>query len=165
MDGRAALAIDLGGTRIKAGILVGHRIVLQRTVPTEDEQGFDRVLSNMHAVADELLREQPVSAIGLCLPGVVDVERGVLVDVRKNLSGLIDFPLVDVFQQRFGVPVAIENDGRLYGLGEMLAGEARGVANVVCLTLGTGVGCCVAIGGHVLRGRHGTARAACLADT
>ena len=84
------------------------------------------------------------------------MERGILVDVRKNLSGLIGFPLVHVLQQRYGVPVAIENDGRLYGMGEMLAGEARGVANMVCLTLGTGVGCCVAIGGYILRGRHGT---------
>jgi glucokinase len=151
-----ALAIDLGGTRIKAGLVVSHQIVAQRTVPTGDEQGFDHVLENLFLLCEELLREQPAKAIGFCLPGVVDVERGTLVDVRKNLLGLIAFPIVDVFQQRYGIPVAIDNDARLYGLGEMAAGAAREVENFVCLTLGTGVGCCVAMDGYILRGRHGT---------
>ncbi|HXT35911.1 MAG TPA: ROK family protein, partial [Chloroflexota bacterium] len=140
MDNTAALAIDLGGTRIKAGIVVGHQVALQRIVPTEDEQGFEHVLDQMIAVSEQLLRERPAVGIGLSLPAVVDVARGTVVDVRKNLSGLIGFPLVDTLQQRFHLPVAVENDARLYGLGEMLAGAARGVENLVCLTLGTGVG-------------------------
>ncbi|HWE60584.1 MAG TPA: ROK family protein [Chloroflexota bacterium] len=156
MDGDAALAIDLGGTRIKAGIVVGHEVVLQRIVATEDEQGFERVLQHIIDVGDALLREHPASAVGLSLPAVVDVERGTVLDVRKNLLGLIGYPLVATLQQRFNLPVAIENDARLYGLGELVAGAARDVANVVCLTLGTGVGCCVAQDGHILRGTHGT---------
>ena len=87
---------------------------------------------------------------------MVDVARGTVVDVRKNLSGLIDFPLVEVLQQHFTLPVAVENDARLYGLGEMIAGAGRGYNNLVCLTLGTGIGCCVVYDGHILRGTHGT---------
>jgi glucokinase len=107
-------------------------------------------------MSDELLQAHPATAIGVCLPGVIDVDRGMLVDVRKNLSGLIGFPFVETFQRRFGIPVAIENDARLYGLGEMVAGAAQDASNVVCLTLGTGVGCCVAVGGRILRGPQGT---------
>jgi glucokinase len=156
MTNGAALAIDLGGTRIKAGIVVEHDVVLQRIVPTGDEHGFDHVLHTLYDVSEALLHEHPATAIGVCLPGVVDVARGALVDVRKNLAGLIDFPLVDAFQRRFGLPVAVENDARLYGLGEMVAGAAQGVGNMVCLTLGTGVGCCVALDGYILRGPRGT---------
>jgi glucokinase len=156
MDRKAALAIDLGGTRIKAGVVVDHDVILQRIVATEDEQGFEHVLRNIVDVGDHLLREHPASAVGLSLPAVVDVERGTVLDVRKNLIGLIGFPLVVTLQERFNLPVAIENDARLYGLGELVAGAAQDVANVVCLTLGTGVGCCVVQDGHILRGRHGT---------
>src|SRR5579875_3128183 len=88
---RSALAIDLGGTRIKAGLVAGRRVIGQRIVATEDEQGFERVLHNIIAVAEALLTVEPVGAIGLSLPAVVDVEHGTVVDVRKNLLGLIGF--------------------------------------------------------------------------
>lgn len=156
MDNTAALAIDLGGTRIKAGIVVEHEMVAQRIVPTEDELGFAHVLDQIIAVSEQLLHERSAIGMGLSLPAVVDVARGTVLDVRKNLSGLIGFPLVDVLQRRFNLAVAVENDARLYGLGEMTAGAARGVENLVCLTLGTGVGCCVVQDGAILRGSHGT---------
>ncbi len=152
----AALAIDLGGTRIKAGVVAGHEVVAQRIVPTEDEQGFEHVLQQIVLVGEQLLNEHPAVVVGLSLPAVVDAERGIVLDVRKNLSGLIGFPLADVLRERFQLPVAVENDARLYGLGEMVAGTGRGIANLVALTLGTGVGCCVALNGHILRGTHGT---------
>lgn len=152
----ATLAIDLGGTRIKAGVVVEHTVVCQRIVQTEDEQGFDHVLANIMAVSEDLIRQREVGAVGLSLPAVVDVDRGVVVDVRKNLEGLIGFPLAETMSRRFNLPVVLENDARLYGLGELVAGAAQGFENMVCLTFGTGVGCCVAINGHILRGRHGT---------
>lgn len=156
MGDQAVLAFDLGGTRIKAGIVVDHEVVLLRIVPTGDEQGFDHVLEQILSVGEGLLRERPATAIGLSLPAIVDVERGTVVDVRKNLAGLIGFPIVEVLQRRFNLPVAVENDARLYGLGEMVAGAARDVASMVCLTIGTGIGCCVVQDGHILRGSHGT---------
>jgi len=157
VDGQqAVLAIDLGGTRIKAGIVVGDTVVRQRVVLTEDERGFARVLHNILALGDGLIREASVGAVGLSLPAIVDTGRGTVIDIRKNLIGLIDFPLADTLGRHFGLPVALENDARLYGLGELVAGAARGVEDMVCLTLGTGVGCCVARDGRILRGRHGT---------
>jgi glucokinase len=156
VDTMAAVAIDLGGTRIKAGIVVEHEVVAQRIVPTGDELGIEHVLEQIIAVGEQLLKERPAIGIGLSLPAVVDVEHGTVLDVRKNLCGLIGFPLVDVLRRRFNLPVAVENDARLYGLGEMTAGAARDVRNLVCLTLGTGVGCCVVQDGSILRGSHGT---------
>ena len=135
MGDQAVLAFDLGGTRIKAGIVVDHEVVLLRIVPTGDEQGFDHVLEQILSVGEGLLRERPATAIGLSLPAIVDVERGTVRDVRKNLAGLIGFPIVEVLQRRFNLPVAVENDARLYGLGEMVAGAARDVASMVCLTI------------------------------
>jgi glucokinase len=155
-DASAALAIDLGGTRIKAGVVVGNEVVAQRIVPTEDERGFEHVLRQIISVGEQLLHEHPSTVVGLSLPAVVDVERGTVVDVRKNLSGLIGFPLADVLRRRFQLPVAVENDARMYGLGELVAGAGRGISNLVVLTLGTGVGCCVVLNGHILRGNHGT---------
>jgi len=152
----ATLAIDLGGTRIKVGIVRDNVVVRQRIVPTEEGEGFACIVQTMTAVGDALVREVPVGAIGLSLPAIVDVEHGTVVDIRKGLFGLIGFPLAAALQDHFGVPVALENDARLYGLGELIAGAARGVENMVCLTLGTGVGCCVVRDGRIMRGRHGT---------
>jgi glucokinase len=155
--GEATLAIDLGGTRIKAGIVAGNAVVRQIIRPTEDELGFDRVVRNLIAVGEELMHDaRGIGAIGISVPAVVDPEQGIVVDIRKNLLGLIGFPLADLLGKRFGLPVAMENDARLYGLGEMVGGAAQGVRDLVCLTFGTGIGCCVAIDGRVLRGRHGT---------
>jgi glucokinase len=155
-EGVAALAIDLGGTRIKAGIVVGRQVVARRVAPTGGEDGAEAIMRRLFALSEDLLAERPARAIGICLPGVVDEERGSLADVRKNLLSLIDYPMVDAFQRHFSLPTAVENDARLYGLGELTAGAARGAENMVCLTLGTGVGCCVAIDGHILRGKRGT---------
>jgi len=152
----STLAIDLGGTRIKAGLVVDNVVVRHLIVPTGDEKGFAQVLQNMMTVGDEVVRGEDVSAIGLSLPAIVDVDRGTVVDIRKNLLGLIGFPLVDTLSNHFGLPVALENDARLYGLGELVAGAAQGVRNLVCLTLGTGVGCCVVRDGRILRGQQGT---------
>ena len=149
------LAIDLGGTRIKAGLVSGDTVIEERIVPTNDERGFTEVLRTLKQVGDDLLGRAPACGVALSVPAVVDPVRGVVVDVRKNLLGLIDFPLADTLAEHFGLPVVMENDARLYGLGEVRAGAARGAANMVCLTLGTGVGCCVMIDGRILRGRDG----------
>jgi len=151
----ATLAIDLGGTRLKAGVVVGQTVVRQLVAPTGDEQGFDHVLRNLCAVGDELTRATPVEAIGVGVPAIVDPETGRVVDVRKNLLGLIGFPLAETLRARYDVPVTVENDARLYGLGEIVAGAAQGAKNAVCLTFGTGVGCCVLLDGRILRGRRG----------
>ena len=152
----AALAFDLGGTRLKAGVVVGHDVVVQRIVATEDDQGFEHVLQHIIDLGDDMLRKHRAGAIGLSLPAVVDVERGTVVDVRKNLTGLIGYPLVALLRDRFQLPVAVENDARLFALGEMVAGAARDITDLVCLTLGTGIGCCVVHDGYILRGSHGT---------
>ena len=154
-DDGATLAIDLGGTRIKAGIVEANTVVESITIPTDDEQGFEPVLRRMIALGERLTRERAIGAVGLSVPGIVDVKRGVVVDINKKLEGMSGFPLADTLEQHFGCAVALENDARLHGLGERVAGAAQGVENLVCLTFGTGVGCCVVIDGCILRGPRG----------
>ena len=104
MGDQAVLAFDLGGTRIKAGIVVDHEVVLLRIVPTGDEQGFDHVLEQILSVGEGLLRERPATAIGLSLPAIVDVERGTVVDVRKSRRP-------DRLPYRRGAPATLQPPG------------------------------------------------------
>jgi glucokinase len=154
-DDGTTLAIDLGGTRIKAGIVEANTVVESAMMPTDDDKGFDHVLQHLIAVGERLARDREIRAVGLSVPGIVDVERGVVMDINKKLVGMIGFPLAATLEQHFGCTVALENDARLHGLGELVAGAAQGVENLVCLTFGTGVGCCVVIDGRILRGPRG----------
>lgn len=148
------LAFDLGGTRLKAAIVAGQAPLaplIEPTVPTDPAA----ILAWVARLGRRLLAEHPALGVGICVRGIVDPARGVLVDVNESLTALIGQPLGAILSRELGLPVSVENDARMYALGELVHGAARGAANLVCLTLGTGIGTGVAIGGRVLRGPRG----------
>jgi glucokinase len=153
----AILAFDIGGTRIKAGFVQGAAVSSLTTAPTKaDGEGGD-VLDTVVRVGRQLMGHQDVACVGLSVKGVVDPTRGVLLDVNEALMDWIGHPLAEIIARELGRPTYMENDARMYTLGELLHGAGRGCQNMVCLTLGTGVGCGVVLDGRVLRGPRGTA--------
>jgi len=151
----AVLAFDLGGTRIKAGIVQGARVSSLQVEPTDDgEEGAD-ALTSLLRLGRHLMDEHDVAAVGVSVKGIVDPARGVVRDVKERLIGLVGQPLAAIVAQEFGRPAYIENDARMYTLGEVQYGAGQGHQNVVCLTLGTGVGSGVVLGGRLLRGLRG----------
>ena len=97
-----------------------------------------------------------VAAVGVGVPGLVDVD-GVL-RVAPNLPGVADLSLREVLEERFpGSPVRIENDASCAGWAENRVGAARGADDAVLVTLGTGIGGGIVVGGALLRGAHGFA--------
>ena len=151
----AVLAFDLGGTRIKAGIIRGATVSLLLIEATNDGRDSADVLAGLLRLGRRLGDEHDVAAVGLSVKGIVDAERGVILDVKERLVGLIGRPLAVIVARELGRPVVVENDARMYALGEWRHGAGRGRDNMVCLTLGTGVGSGVIVGGHLLRGPRG----------
>lgn len=149
---QAILAFDVGGTRIKAGLLQGTRIISSVIVPTRNEQ----VVATLFQIGHELSKSHQVQAVGMCVKGIIDPKRGVVVDVNESLQGLQGLPLADLLNAEFKAPTFMENDARMYTWGEFLYGAGRGYENLLCLTLGTGVGCGVVLNGQLLRGNQGT---------
>src|SRR5256714_3994825 len=151
----AILAFDLGGTRIKAGIVRGATVSSLLIEATNDGWDGADVLASLLRLGRRLGDQHDVAAVGISVKGIVDAERGVILDVKERLVGLIGRPLAAIVARELGCPVVVENDARMYALGEWRHGAGRGCDNMVCLTLGTGVGSGVIIGGRLLRGPRG----------
>jgi glucokinase len=148
------LVFDVGGTRLKACLAGPDGISPVATVPT-DASSADALVAQMATLGRQLLRGERPSAVGVSVKGIVDSQCGLLVDVNAPLDQLRGEPIADRLAKAFDAPVRIENDARMYALGELHHGAGRGTENLVCLTLGTGIGVGVVVEGRLLRGSRG----------
>jgi glucokinase len=146
------LAFDMGGTRIKAGLVSGATVSSLTTTMVEESHGVEGVVAQMLALGRQLLERHEVERIGISVRGIVDPHAGKVLDLGGPLASLVGYPLAEAVTSKFGYPTAVENDARMYTLGELVHGSGQGYQNLVCLTLGTGIGSGVALGRHVLRG-------------
>jgi glucokinase len=147
-----AIGVDLGGTKILAGIVARDGTVVRRHERATPQDSQEHVIAELEAAVAELLDES-VAAVGFGTPSPIDQEHGVV--VRCVNLPLENAPLRDHMHERFGVPVGLDNDANAAAIGEWRAGAGRGVDDLVMLTLGTGVGGGVVSGGKPFRGRNG----------
>ena len=155
------IGIDLGGTGIKAGVVDEQgRILAKGSCPTEPERGYEAVIRDMAALAVDVAKQSghgmdEIKAIGIGLPGIMDPRTG-RVPFCTNLYWH-DVPLVAEMAKYVDTPVFADNDATVAGLAESVAGVSAGCENSVFVTLGTGVGGGVVLGGKVFSGSHGVA--------
>ena len=147
-----AIGVDLGGTKILAGVVDRAGSVVRRHERPAPQDSQDRVLAELEAAVAELL-DDSVAAVGVGAPSPIDQEDGVV--VRSVNLPLENAPLRDRMHERFGIPVGLENDANAAAIGEWQVGAGRGENDLVMLTLGTGVGGGVISGGKPFRGRNG----------
>jgi len=147
-----AIGVDLGGTKILAGVVARDGSVVRRHERTTPQDSQEHVLSELEAAVAELL-DVSVGALGFGAPSPIDQERGVV--VRCVNLPLENAPLRDHMRERFGLPVGLDNDANAAAIGEWRAGAGRGVDDLVMLTLGTGVGGGVIASGRPFRGWNG----------
>lgn len=153
-----AIGIDLGGTFIK-GALVDQNgsIVMKKTIPTHAVKGAQHVMEQMSSLVLELMRHPEVAfskiaGIGMGIPGVIDYATGTAIQV-VNL-GWNNIALKEPLEKRIGLPILMDNDANVAALGEMWAGAGKGCRNLICVTLGTGVGGGIVVDGKLLHGAH-----------
>jgi glucokinase len=143
--------VDIGGTKILGVALDAddpETVLAEVRVPTPE--GEELVLD---AIAEVALKLGDVASLGVGIAGLVD-RRGVL-RVSPNLPGLRGVDVVAEMHRRIGMPVRVDNDATCAAWGEHLAGAARGADDVVCVTLGTGIGAGLIADGELVRGAHG----------
>jgi glucokinase len=157
---RLALAIDLGGTNIRAAVVDDTGNILHRAdKSTPARQGAPAVVAAIaDAAAQALAQASYPSIAGMCVcsPGPLDTITGVPLGV-STIDGFDQFPLRDELQKALGQKVWLENDGIAACIGEWKQGAGKGYQSVVYMTVSTGVGGGVVVDGHVLRGRRGMA--------
>lgn len=151
------IGIDLGGTNLKIGLCDDSCAI--RAKRLLDTTSFKRKEALINAVAvsvDAMIREAgltraAVRGVGIGLPGPIDTAKGI-VHFFPNIPGWREVNLRDILRRRLDLPVRVDNDANLMALAEFKAGAARGAANAVCITLGTGVGGGLIIDGKLFRG-------------
>jgi len=148
-----AIGVDLGGTKILAGVVTRDGEILRRHERATPHDSQDSVVRELEAAVQELL-EADVGAVGFGVPSPIDQVLGVVVEC-VNLP-LRDFALREHMTTRFGLPVGLDNDANAAAIGEWRAGAGRGADDLVMLTLGTGLGGGVIAGGRPFRGSRGT---------
>ena len=142
------LGIDIGGTFIKLGLVRGRKIHFQQILSTGPLSSNPAMLQNeLVEAARPLVRRYRIRAVGIGIPGLVRYPQGI-VDSCANLPGWRGIGLQTNLSRRLGMPVRVDNDVHAMTLAEWHYGAGRGVQNLLCLTLGTGVG-----GGLVLNGK------------
>ena len=152
------LGIDIGGTAVKIGAVTSEGEVLARIDrPFIRDEPFPEFLADLVDACRSLERRtgRRARVAGLCAPGFIDPATGALTDGGANVPALRDRPLAQLVAARLGIPSRFENDGIAAAVGEIRFGAGRRFRRVLTLTLGTGVGGCIAINQEVVRGSHG----------
>jgi glucokinase len=154
------LALDIGGTKLAAGVVddagVVHSFAVESTLAAEGpERGLGRLFElGRRAVAESGLEWSDLRAIGIGCGGPLDAVRGVLL-APPHLPGWRDVPVTELAEREFGLPAALENDATAAAAAEHRYGAGAGVRNMVYLTISTGVGGGVVIDGRLYRGSRG----------
>ena len=155
------LAIDIGGTSVKLGIVdEGGRVLAK----AEQSVCFDYyetpILTTVLSASEQFLKEQDVrpqslAGIGVSATGQIDTHTGTVVGTCGSLPNYIGSPIKAELEAKFGLPVTVANDANCMTLGEVWVGGAKGYTDVIGVTLGTGVGGGILTGGRLLEGARG----------
>lgn len=153
------LGIDIGGTAVKLGLVDAFGTILAQK---EASVSFDHyrtpILSSVISAAESFLSScgaKQITGIGVSATGQIDTRSGSVAGTCGSLPGWNGSPIRQKLEDRFGLPVTVANDANCMCLGEAWTGAAKGYCDVVCITIGTGLGGGILTGGRLLSGFRG----------
>ncbi len=158
MEKRFAIGIDIGGTSIKYGICSSRgEILYQESERTKADALPEDILQQLieicHRTLDQAQSQRTtITAVGIGTPGCVDIEKGYLIGSTPNFKHWRDVSIGTAMAEAIQQPVFVDNDANMMAYGEYCFGAGQGKRDIVCLTLGTGIGGGIIIGGEIYRG-------------
>jgi len=158
MEERVGIGVDLGGTNIKYALASETgKIFKEGLRPSYAQSDKMTILSNLATAVDDLMRYARsenirVDVVGIGTPGNVNIETGMLMGSTPNFRDWCDINLSDELGSRINLPVFADNDANVMALGEARFGAGRAYRNLICITVGTGIGGGIIINGSVYRG-------------
>lgn len=159
MSNRHSIGVDLGGTNIKFGIVSEKGEIVQKgIVPAQANLGRDAILNNINKAVEQssiYAKKEKIGIIGIGIgsPGTVNLDTGLIEGSCPNLPQMVNVNLKKWLSSYFEYPIYVDNDANVMALAEHKFGAAKGYKDVLCLTIGTGIG-----GGIILEGKlfHGS---------
>ncbi len=154
MSQAEAIGVDLGGTKMLLGVLDGDsKTVWESRERSAGESEGELVELLVREVSEARSQRPGIKAVGMGIPATIDHEKGLAV-AAVNLP-IENLPIRDLVVERTGLPTFVDNDANVAALAEHLFGAARGAENAVMLTIGTGIGGGLILGGEIYRGSTG----------
>lgn len=156
------MAIDLGGTKIACGIISDNcQVLAKECYLTLADEGVDSVIDRIVLAIEQIILPRGVALSQLCgisiaAAGAIDAPRGIIT-LSPNLPGWRDIPLRDIIRERLGIKTWLINDTNAAALAEHQLGAGQGIKNLLYLTVGTGIGGAVILGGRLYTGASGSA--------
>ncbi len=152
------VGVDVGGTNIKLGLVhpQGHVIARShfstRPFTSSKMQLIEGLSSEIKKIIEQQnLKFNQIAGVGIGLPGLIDYSKGI-VTFLPNIPGWKNVPLKSILEKKLNLPVFIDNDVKLITLAEWKLGAGKGIQNLICLTLGTGVGSGLILNNQLYRG-------------
>lgn len=151
------IGIDLGGTNIKAGLVKDGVIVKKSSIKTHVGRPYEEIIADMAAQVKRLCASagvdlEDVASVGVGCPGAITGETGLV--CYSNNFGWTNVPLGQMLSGMLGKPVRVSNDANVAALGEALYGGGKNLGDIVMITLGTGVGGGIVLGGKLFEGNE-----------
>jgi glucokinase len=144
------IGIDLGATNIRAGLVQGSEITKIQSKRINNTGSVEDVLADFYDLIESVL-DKEVLAIGIGVPSVVDLEKGIVYDVQ-HIPSWKEVPLKEILEAKYQVPVFVNNDANCFALGEYHFGKGKGKENMIGLTIGTGLGAGAIVNKHLFAG-------------
>jgi len=157
---KVGIGVDLGGTSIKYALGTNSgEIIKEDHRPSQAHVEIAKILDNLGDAINQMkefarLNGYDPIAVGMGTPGSVEIERGYLMGSTPNFRYWRDVYVADELRERVDLPVFVDNDANLMALGEAKFGSGVGYQNIICVTIGTGVGGGIIINGELYRGAY-----------
>jgi len=147
---RKLIGVDIGGTKIKAGLIIDNQIVEKYEIKTPSDKSKEEVLKSIADCIHHVYTPE-VEGIGIGVPGMVDIKNGIVKYVN-NIPTWKEVKLKEYLEKIFNIPVLVNNDANCFVAGEKYFGKAQALNNIVGITLGTGLGGGIIINNHLHNG-------------
>jgi len=152
MNNKTILGIDMGGTNIRAGLVNEHKIKSITSRRVNGKGSMEKVLQDIFYLTDNLI-DNSITSIGIGVPGLVDLEHGIVYDA-VYIPSWKKVPLKELMEERYHLPVLINNDANCFALGEFYFGKGNGANSMIGLTIGTGLGSGIIINKKLYAGKN-----------
>ena len=146
------IGIDVGGTKICAGLVKDGNILTKETIPTPITENREKVIESIHSIIKKL-KVRNLAGIGIGVPGLVNIKAGVVYDIQ-NIPALTGVSLKETIEKQWNLPVYVNNDANCFAVSEATDGAAAGAPVVFGVIIGTGTGGGICIDGRPLIGAN-----------
>jgi glucokinase len=146
------IGIDIGGTKVRMGIVDGGVIYRKIEAPTNAHESEENILDNLCDMIRKI-KNSNIKGIGIGVPSVVDAEQGIVYNA-VNIPAWKKVYLKDILEKEFRLPVFVNNESNCFAFGERYYGEGTAYRHIVCVTLGTGVGAGIIINDELYNGNN-----------